>query len=1518
MQEDALMTRLPLLDDINSNIVKFNGASSLLRQYAMSFMDNKPMPEDALSYFEDHILSTVSAIGINYKSFNARPDDYSEIGVLILALSTLIHQKNLVIEDTKGLHAIAESEHTETKKAYESLKIEYEKIRDHANELYQLYPDPKELAELRRDKINADNRIRLQQQAHQEEINNLNEVIAKLQRERNELDKENEELQKELFSLKKNRAGMLNEFGCAFSVENPQSVQHVLCEIRERFGIPNNVVFLGDYIQDKIEEYIKRYRDLLLSFDINPDVSNPAYEIRNRCNYAFSDEILAEMQRKYKVDRGMSDLYSSIDHVVESKNSIIRRLRTAFSIPHSVNDEDIVDHLKDIFTESSRNHSLSVLSHSYDSKIYQDPSRHVTFSSRSISPQASYSGTSLFPSQHSAYSSNSHRRHFDCDYAGDRISRESQYPSPKMETKSLTKSEAGSDCELEVDKLEEENKHLRNALEEGEKEFKGTISKLSDELAKCDDKSKELQSIIEKLQKDLAEKENDILESSKLYKNKISEMKVLNNKLTAKLECKAEKYLSVKCKLEKLKARNHELEDSYENMRKSMEELTSYYNNLFNDYSSLNEANRIAIEQSERLKRHNTSIHEYETKTIPDTSPSAKLVKTCSELTDEYEKQSNLLLEETKIRNRLLALIGKQNNVIQEYESLLEKKQVEERDMYDNVKPMSPPRQSNHLSSTDFDDIIQDIEYPSNVVDDYEDIVNIYSDNDEPSKQRLIQIIEFLLTRVSKFKELINAEREDIDQEEEEKCDKVDERVDRLLKMLSQSTRFIESIVATNIDLSDDLRTNLLQNVARTNVFLEEFADGYLEDSSIFDILNIGGRPESLKPTLERLFEQYSDFESDEAIELMFCLRHSIAVSGILRKYASDLQLQISKMKNEIGALRNEIRSIEYDAKIDAKREYEDKIVETEDEKVKYIKDYTSKIWSSIENVLRSRMSNLEVFRPISECIERIRNDDNIFTLSPSEFNDALIKELDNAFKIIEEQKDKLRQKEQNIQELRECIQNEPSEIDNLSIDTERDTNEIIERQYEDIMKLQKEREENLAERAKVLHEFEELKKQNEALVKKVEEAKLKLDEMARKGKEDVTNVKNKYRKKLIAVRSAEFAAYKSKIQKINRKIKSMQQEMEIKENEIYACIEEKKLFEQSSTQLALQLKNNESETQQMIFKLKTQNREVSEKLCITEVEKKMIETKLKTLEERIAREKENVETQNQMRQIRLDEEVRVRCQKITEELEKHHKDFMNTICGIFRECTNESIPVNEKSVIQFFTEVYHRLRSSERDIERVNDLEHQLKEIRCELNAPKGAKTVIVIKDILELNKQYKDRVDKLERELKNTKNECKCDTSWTDWAKRMFVAIKPGTRPPKEEPLLRTIVEEAIFASTKDLSLTNKLQSLRSQKVILKKFIEMQREFKAKCSSKPHGVENASGNTPLEKKSTRGATIVSITCFLMFVRRITRMSRHIPTELAFMSGQRYELLDSRPDPSAKRSTIGAIFARSLLCDAP
>ena len=149
----------------------------------------------------------------------------------------------------------------------------------------------------------------------------------------------------------------------------------------------------------------------------------------------------------------------------------------------------------------------------------------------------------------------------------------------------------------------------------------------------------------------------------------------------------------------------------------------------------------------------------------------------------------------------------------------------------------------------------------------------------------------------------------------EEKCSEIfdiifhekDDKINSLSQMLHDQLLFIDAIINEHENINPNIYQSLKDSVNAAGIFLQMNSPGFIEESSIFNLLDIDEDPMKLKNTLSHLFARFPKVFDEMNNEILLALRQSIAVISVLRRFAETARIQFGKKNSEISQLKEEL-----------------------------------------------------------------------------------------------------------------------------------------------------------------------------------------------------------------------------------------------------------------------------------------------------------------------------------------------------------------------------------------------------------------------------------------------------------------------------------------------------------------------------------------------------------------------------------------------------------------------------------
>ena len=1441
----------------------------IIKGNSAALTNNKPLSQETQRNFDDSLLNAVSKLNLNCNSYVARPTEYSDASLLLVGLYTGYQLKCLEIENLQNQISLQQEQYNQLKQNYDSLNDRYNEVVENVKKITANSPDPEEFACLKQKLEDSEKRLKLQAQTQEEEnkqnIQNINAI-----KQRNlELEREIEDLQATEMKSKRTNTSECEKIAKAFGLD-AQTADDIIQGIKDKFNVDDTEENIADVLQNRSNEQTNKYEKLLQSFGVRCDSKTPQTDITMNVQKNFSGEIMKTLQRNYGSIAQGRNIPIVVDNIVQNKSDILKKIIAAFNLPPAIDHNDIIDALRqklNYYTQQS-----------YESSFMNAP------------PPRTSVEVSNSPSQRASVKAQSTNNDEQVELQQRQI----------------------DELQAKLQELEETNNELEEKQRETENQVQDKAKKVSELRSKNSELSKNVDALVDEvhdLKTENEELKKKMSQKTQNFQSKIDQLSEMVNNLADKLQSTKKENHNLKHTQDASKKKLSQLEKSLKNERNAYSQLESQ---MQSQLSLITEENEQLKQDLEQTKIQNSALSNLQVD-APEQSPSQKMQQVVDEIMKRFQEQCDELRDESQLRLQLIAIIRKQSSLITEYDRLL-KEQAE------NTVPkkeearetiLSPTRKPTDLDDNAFLSVIDDLEVAGDAEDVLADVQHLGHEEGLTTRARFVNVINYLFDTYSKSRR----EMKENEEKMREEVDDCQQSFERLLKQIQVQTRFIEQVARSNIDIEAPLRNQILESVARTQNFLLEYGAGFTEDRSLYDMTNINADPLKLREKVEDVFNQYDDIDSNIGKELLALFAQSVSVSSVLRRYGSEAQTQIQRLSGEVKRLRTELDATRTDMenRVHAIQQECEETVKELSEKAKSGEE----IIDSVKNILRANITNEELITPIFKALERLLDGDVIYDLDPQEYNDALAQTLNKT-------KEDAEQSKQQMEQFRQAISKVSNDVENASGMLEKETNELIDQQNdqitilnEEVLKLRQQTEDLAEEINKKEEENKELTRRNDELAEVLQKSEQRVSQLETEMKTAEKTVRNKYKQNLDKTLTAILQDHKSRMDQLQRRIKNVQKDnakaIAQKDRELQ---ETQQQCDQRCNELLMQkemaereLKASEEEAQTMLLNLRTQLKEAQNAQISLDLENKVLQQRMKSLEERTQREKDNYEAQYSLKQIKNDDDLRAKSQRLQEEMEKKKNEFMTKLVAELREFADSTVPVTEQNVLALMSDIYTRLKINARDNEKADDLDRQMREIRQLLDAPKGTRTVAVVRDYTESFRELKAKISTLEKEKKNVIAELSPD-EWNEWAKRVSKVVFDGKQPESSREL-RQKIEEAVFAAVNSQNILHKLEFLREQKKVLQ--------------------EQA---IPPEKDDFP-TSLTSVICSFMFLRRIMRMSNHIPTEIAVKEplalkqererSQQTTQEDAQENsltnttatvtapPKVRTSSISQVFARSI-----
>ncbi|OHT14369.1 hypothetical protein TRFO_15290 [Tritrichomonas foetus] len=350
----------------------------------------------------------------------------------------------------------------------------------------------------------------------------------------------------------------------------------------------------------------------------------------------------------------------------------------------------------------------------------------------------------------------------------------------------------------------------------------------------------------------------------------------------------------------------------------------------------------------------------------------------------------------------------------------------------------------------------------------------------------------------------------------------------------------------------------------------------------------------------------------------------------------------------------------------------------------------------------------------------------------------------------------------------------------------------------------------------KLRDEFDAVKAKYEKIVNSlrhdVSSLEKAIQERSQEFKNQIHNMKEKSK-----IKQAKLIKVINILRKQNNEIENQKSQM-INEK---SSIIEKINAERESDQKQIEILNNE-------------NNSLKDQISNSEAETKLLQWKIKSIEEKIQREKSLNESQMKMKMFSIESDYKNKIEQVNIQTRTSRQELLTYVCDLFKDMVDINQPLNEETVYSLLNKVKTKLTrlshssfvadSAMQELEEIKSiLSHQNYEFQGSLKASSAVKQLCDHFSILN------NKIKELEKESCLMKNDFQNiqkiqekalqSHEWTEWSKRMMNSkcANQGFEIVNTPAKIRSKLEEVIFSSVNNKQLLRGLEILRSEKCLL-----------------------------------------------------------------------------------------------------
>lgn len=1431
----------------------------LLQQNSNQISNNQPLKNEIYSTINEQVQNALENSRTTMCAYASSPSSFTDSLVLCVALNALLNTQTSKLTNANEELESLKQENNALNERVKDLQANNDEILQQLNNFKGTPSMNRQISDLKQDLQDANSAIKMQQQKYQNEIEQLKQKLQEAKNMHEESESQVSQMQSEDIKYKREVAKNYQIIADAFDVPTTQDGNAMIAAIKQRFLLDPNDTNMVQSILTQIRTVSQKYNQLLGKFNVGANSENPQAEITENVEKSYSRSVLAQLRSEYEIDPSTTDIIDAVHDISANPTTILEDMTKSFDLPEETKQDELVDAIKSKFAGS-----------------FQEE--------ESVSPE-----TIALKEENDQLKQKQRLQEMLLGIISTPPVVFERYGEETSEIQTR-------DLDIEND-LENENiTHIQNIasdLDEAQKTLEQYQEILKDNQRKLDELTKSRDEQIQAAKREIRN----------TYKSKLEKLEGIVQALTPNEQIIDQ----LKRKLKTVSQTNKELANRVVEYEKAVEDSNAEKEALQSQLNSIQQ-------HVQDLEKENDQIHQ-------DLGSSQKLLQKSSEKSEELEKLQQIISDLTmnnqtaneelsdtiSQRNDLLTLINKQQQVIVSLEETVQRRE----EKIDNLQTTQKQESDDDIvvvkRDLEQDDLIAEAlsEVPlQNRDDDLNDLKQIQN-SEENDREKSLRALILLLTKLNET----NKQNQDLLKEKEEYNDKK-EIINKLKQMLNQQLSFIEKILSGNDkDVSDDIKKSLTENVARIHDYLEQEAQAFTEESSLFDTLNIRADPLQMKKGLEDLFDQFETIDTDEGAQLLILLRQAVTAAMILKRYASEAMKQCQKSANELKLLKSDMDNFRNECERRANNKMRE--AEIRGEEVAKEKEDVERKLTGIQNILRANLTNPDALNAIDDCLKELNNGAD-FNLNEEELQKSVEAELIENRRKLRETAQQLEETKTELEELRTTTTREIEEIQQASGQLQDDAQTIIHNQGDELLKLKDDLKNAKEQFEKMKQEFAEIKQTNDDLKNKLTNEKKRADDAEKTKQEEINRIKEKASSKVGKVMKILAQEQKARIDKLSNRIKNIQHELRLRDEEIQQkdqiILEQNESNEklsQNCTQIEEDLKQSKTESENTINDLNNKIRELSEQNKSLEVQNKLLNTTLKTNEEKMKREKKSQESESKLKQFKQESEIQKRIDEVNDENNQKNKEFLRQIQSIFIDLADFTKPLNNSSVLHLLSDVIDKMKLLTRDAEKANDYERQIKEIRTITNCSKGMRTTAAVSDLLQNNKELKEQISQNNKE-QNPHLVEKQLNDWEEWGKRMHKVCASSVALPSDSNKLRTELETALFAMTSDKTLMNKMDLLRSQKRLLKA---------------------VDGEALKQQKSSSSPSLVPVICLLMFTRRLRKIAKVLPSQISFTTKPddvkvpvNEEVDEQQPkspkmnSPKSNSKSISSVFGSSVL----
>lgn len=831
-----------------------------------------------------------------------------------------------------------------------------------------------------------------------------------------------------------------------------------------------------------------------------------------------------------------------------------------------------------------------------------------------------------------------------------------------------------------------------------------------------------------------------------------------------------------------------------------------------------------------------------------------KLNHALSELSNEMESLTMELEREGKEKNSILELLQKHAQALSESETQLKslQNQINKKDDEIHLFKQNNEKLKLQLSKKfvcKHKEVIENIQqffFSSNNNNNDQtlpkecqnQIMDILNSSNEPISI-VLQLFEYL-------QEVVINSSNRLQRANEQELLKLQEQNNRLFIYISNLLVFIDQlansgelqkwIIGANYEI--DYRPQLLAQYGRIDNFIKQHCKNNINNNSGSNNNN-NGNDNNEDTVCKEFITDFPSFvekftngkiDEDQNREHTLVMQLCFSSNDLLRKFADKLLVQNETLQTDINHIRRELMqtSNETDEKIsEATKET---VIELENERERRLRveDTLNKIAKKLRG---SKTTAPEVLNSVEQCLNLIDDDRERESESDSYSIDnrpkrSVQKEIKKA-EMKKEQAYKANQilaqkAKEKIKKLKIIINSQAAQIEELKSLKDKYTD--IKKENETLQQYLSHSQAENEKNEKALKDIHRQMKENEALKdstfsKYKEESELQISSLQEelddwKRKSECTDVSTQEE-----VRRIKHDA-KVKLKKMQSDLLTQVQRVEDTRSHFEPLLNELREKLNSSRAAEKQLQDESQ-------KYEIERKQLKSELTTARIDLKMAQMKLNAAEEKVARDKNLIESQYRMKITDLQSKNLSALEDQKNRFDTEFHSFLVSICQKFKDFVDFNEMITKESVEKTLDKICQKLKDDKQQLKVYEEMNNELVKLRSLLGLQENESVLptisMISKDASEFNKsrtELEEKQKELENLMQNAKEQKgkeKLDEEWESWARRVYTLISDFSSTAQTAKELQFALEEALLGNIGQRLTTRRLGTLRTEKQIL-----------------------------------------------------------------------------------------------------